>query len=167
MRNILSSLRNVECHQSIYLLLRDIPALTSSITRLKNTFILLASFCLLLAAQFSSAQETLAGLTSNGGPEGKGTAFTIKTNGTGFAITKGFADWGKNPTGGLIQGTDGSYYGMTNAGGTFNNYGTIFKITSTGELTVLRQLNYQIDGGYPYGDLTLGPDGNFYGLTNA
>ena len=96
------------------------------------------------------------GLTSNGGPEGKGTAFTIKTNGTGFAIVKGFADWGKNPTGGLVQGADGSYYGMTNAGGSYNNYGTIFKITSAGELTVLRQLNYPIDGGYPYGDLTLG-----------
>ena len=167
MKNTLPPAHYMESHKSIYLLFRRTPALTIPISQLKRTFILLASFGLLLASQFSLAQETLVGLTSNGGPEGKGTAFSIKTDGTGFAIVKGFADWGKNPTGSLIQGTDGSYYGMTSAGGSYNNYGTIFKIASTGELTILRQLNYATDGGYPNGDLTLGTDGNLYGLTNA
>lgn len=41
------------------------------------------------------AQNVLAGLTSNGGAEGKGTAFTIKTDGTGFNVFKTFADWGR------------------------------------------------------------------------
>ncbi|MGZ8524753.1 MAG: choice-of-anchor tandem repeat GloVer-containing protein, partial [Chitinophagaceae bacterium] len=167
MKHILPASPNLALNESIYLLIRRFLTLPGTESRLKRILILSAFSCLLLASQFSSAQETLAGLTSNGGPEGKGTAFTIKTNGTGFAIAKGFADWGKSPTGGLIQGADGSYYGMTNGGGTFNNYGTIFKITSAGVLTVLRQLNFTTDGGYPYGDLTLGADGNFYGLTSA
>src|SRR5687767_6773754 len=83
-----------------------------------------ALFCLM--PSFSSkAQDMLAGLTSNGGPEGKGTLFNIKTNGTGFTVVKGFADWGKNPLSNLVQGPDGNYYGMTFNGGTFSNYGTI------------------------------------------
>jgi uncharacterized repeat protein (TIGR03803 family) len=114
------------------------------------------------------AQDNLIGLTSNGGPQGKGTLFSIKTTGgSTFSILKAFPDWGRNPYGNLIQGADGSYYGMTYGGGTFNNYGTIFKITSTGVLTVLHQFNYTTDGGYPYGTLTLGKDGNFYGLTSG
>lgn len=152
---------------SPYLLLNESTCFTQLESLLKRVFILLGFFYLLVVPQFSSAQETLAGLTSSGGPEGKGTAFNIKTNGTGFTVAKGFADWGKNPTGGLIQGPDGSYYGMNNGGGTFNNYGTIFKITSAGVLTVLHQFNFITDGATPYGDLTLGADGNFYGLTSA
>ena len=66
----------------------------------KRIFICSALFILLLSISFfSNAQDALMGLTSNGGPQGKGTAFTIKTNGTGFAIVKGFADWGKESNG--------------------------------------------------------------------
>ena len=48
-----------------------------------------------LAISFlADAQNVLVGLTSNGGPEGKGTAFSITTSGTNFSIIKGFADLG-------------------------------------------------------------------------
>jgi uncharacterized repeat protein (TIGR03803 family) len=129
-------------------------------------------FTVLLWIMFFStnvlAQDNLVGLTSNGGPQGKGTLFSIKTTGgTTFSILKALPDWGKYPYGNLIQGPDGSYYGMSYGGGTFVNYGTIFKITSTGVLTVLHQFNYTTDGGYPFGSLTLGKDGNFYGLTSG
>jgi hypothetical protein len=43
------------------------------------------------------AQDVLVGLTSNGGPEGKGTMFSMKTTGANFSILKGFADWGSCP----------------------------------------------------------------------
>ena len=112
MKPILPASPALQLHQSTYLLIRREPTLTISGNRLKEILILLWFFCLLLSSKFSSAQETLVGLTSNGGPEGKGTAFSIKTNGTGFAIAKSFADWGKNPTGGLVQGPDGNYYGL-------------------------------------------------------
>ena len=101
-------------------------------------------------------------------PEGKGTAFSIKSNGTGFSIIKGFADWGNTPNGDLFRNSDGNFYGMTSAGGTFNtNSGTIFKMTSSGVITVLRQLDYTNDGGYPQGELIKGNDGNLYGMTNS
>jgi len=35
---------------------------------------------------FAQAQDVLVGLTSNGGPEGIGTAFSIKTSGANFSI---------------------------------------------------------------------------------
>lgn len=120
----------------------------------------------LLPATFTKAQDVLAGLTSNGGTEGRGTAFSIKTNGTSFSIIKAFADWGKTPWGDLLNGNDGFYYGTTSVGGTFNS-GTIFKATATGTVTVLRQLTYATDGANPYGELTKGADGNFYGLTSS
>ena len=55
---------------------------------------------------------------------------------------------------------------MTLYGGTYN-FGTIFKITSTGTLTILRHFNSLTDGANPYGSLTIGTDGNFYGLTST
>src|SRR4051794_31651948 len=38
------------------------------------------------------AQDILTGLTSNGGPDGMGTAFSIKSTGANFSIMKTFAD---------------------------------------------------------------------------
>ncbi|MDQ3290957.1 MAG: hypothetical protein M3Q05_06665 [Bacteroidota bacterium] len=68
------------------------------------------SFLLLFSAFISVssavyAQENLVGLTSNGGPEGKGTLFSVKTNGTGYSVLKGFVDWGKAPYGHLEKAT--------------------------------------------------------------
>jgi uncharacterized repeat protein (TIGR03803 family) len=119
-----------------------------------------------LCASFIKAQDVFMGLTSNGGTEGRGTAFSIKSNGTNFSITKAFADWGKNPNGDLVQGTDGDFYGMTLTGGTYT-YGTIFKVTSAGAITILHQLNSFTDGANPYGELTKGSDGNFFGMTST
>ena len=123
-------------------------------------------FFALLITPAVKAQDVLAGLTSNGGTEGRGTAFSIKTNGTSFSIIKAFADWGKTPFGDLLTGTDGNFYGMTTLGGTYT-YGTIFKATPSGVITVLRNLNSTTDGANPYGELTKGADGNYYGLTSS
>lgn len=129
-----------------------------------TTLLLLINF--LAATSFLNAQDTFLGLTSNGGPDGRGTAFSIKNNGNNFSITHAFADWGKNPNGDLIQGSDGDFYGMTYTGGTYT-YGSIFKVTSAGVITILHQLNSVADGANPYGELTKGNDGNFYGTTSS
>lgn len=121
---------------------------------------------LLCTPLFLHAQDVLVGLTSNGGPQGKGTAFTINNTGAGFSIIKSFADWGKNPNGNLIRAIDGSFYGLTNSGGT-HNQGTIFKVTTAGLVTVLHHFNSLTDGANPLGSLVQASDGNFYGLTNA
>lgn len=129
-------------------------------TLIGTTLILL----LFLISIFTKGQETLVGMTSNGGPQGKGSVFAVKTNNTGFVLLKEFADWGKNPKGNLILGADGFYYGMTQFGG-INGYGSIFRVSPTGAITMLRHFNFATDGASPFGSLTLGPDGNFYGLT--
>ena len=133
---------------------------------LNKPVIFLNVLLLMMLATGLKGQETLMGLTSNGGTEGRGTAFTIKTNATAFTIVKAFPDWGKTPWGDLLKGDDGNFYGMTNGGGTFN-YGTIFKATPTGIVTVLHHFNYATDGANPYGELIKGADGSLYGFTSV
>ncbi len=128
------------------------------------TLFLLLNF--LITSLCIKAQDTFLGLTSNGGPDGRGTAFSIKNNGNNFSITHSFADWGKNPNGDLIQGDDGDFYGMTFTGGTYT-YGSIFSVTPAGVITILHQFNSTPDGANPYGELTKGNDGNFYGMTSS
>src|SRR5690242_14517070 len=138
----------------------------STSTQFSNRKILFLVVSALLTL-FTNAQNVLVGLTSNGGPEGKGTAFSIKTNGTNFSVINGFVDWGKSPNGDLLLGNDGNFYGMTYTGGTYIYPGTIFKMTPAGAVTILRQLNSNPDGQYPYGELIKGADGNFYGMTSS
>jgi uncharacterized repeat protein (TIGR03803 family) len=71
---------------------------------------------------------------------------------------------GAAPEGNLALGPDGSFYGTTEGGGTTNNYGTIFKITTGGDLTTLVTFE-GTNGVNPLAGLTLAPDGNFYGTT--
>jgi hypothetical protein len=76
---------------------------------------------------------------------------------------------------GLVQGTDGNFYGTTPYGGASsacdNSFpfptggcGTIFKITERGTLTTLFSFD-STDGAYPFGGLVQGADGSFYGTT--
>jgi uncharacterized repeat protein (TIGR03803 family) len=72
---------------------------------------------------------------------------------------------------GLVEGSDGNFYGTTYAGGT-NHDGTVFKITPQGLLTTLwqfcsvqDQFGDCLDGSSPYAGLVKGSDGNFYGTT--
>jgi uncharacterized repeat protein (TIGR03803 family) len=72
---------------------------------------------------------------------------------------------GSNPVGGLVEGSDGIFYGTTNEGGANGNYGTVFKITPQGTLTTLYSFCAQAgctDGENPDGGLVEGSDGNFY-----
>ncbi|GAO44402.1 choice-of-anchor tandem repeat GloVer-containing protein [Flavihumibacter petaseus] len=121
---------------------------------------------MLLSAFRLTAQEEMLGLTTNGGPEGKGTLYSIKTNGADFSVVNGFADWGDGPLGNLTKGADGDFYGMTYQGGTYG-YGTIFKMTAAGKVTVIKQFDLTNDGGYPKGSLLLATDGNFYGYVSG
>src|SRR5215216_5776359 len=97
------------------------------IKKINRSIFLLLLLNFLISVPSSKAQDTFLGLTSNGGPEGRGTAFSIKSTGSNFAIMKAFADWGKMPYENLLLGSDGNYYGLTSEGGTFN-FGTIFKM---------------------------------------
>ncbi|HEX5151209.1 MAG TPA: choice-of-anchor tandem repeat GloVer-containing protein [Parafilimonas sp.] len=128
------------------------------------SFVLLAA--LLITSFNSYAQNVLVGLTSNGSIEGKGSAFSISTNGNNFSVIKGFTDWGTAPNGSFYKDDDGNFYGMTSKGGS-ENAGTIFKMSASGQMTMLKQFFYTKDGAYPDGELVKGPDGYLYGMTVA
>jgi len=64
------------------------------------------------------------------------------------------------PFGRLVEGCDGCFYGTTALGGSFSN-GTVFKITSSGELTVLGSL-LATNGLFARDGLMFGHDSNFY-----
>jgi uncharacterized repeat protein (TIGR03803 family) len=70
---------------------------------------------------------------------------------------------GSGPTG-LIQGSDGNFYGTTTFGGQFQK-GTVFRITPEGEETVVYSFAGGSDGAYPSPGLVPGPGNSFYGTT--
>ena len=83
---------------------------------------------------------------------------------------KGYPTDGYRPLGILVQGTDGNFYGTTYKGGTTFGNGTVFKITPAGVYTLLYSFNYgngNFDAQLPAAGLTLGTDGNFYGVASA
>lgn len=123
-------------------------------------------FAVLFSLKRLKAQDVLFGLTSNGGPEGKGTAYSIRSDTKAFTVIKGFADWGASPVSDLVRGSDGYLYGMSPNGGTYN-HGTLFKISTGGDITVLKHFNLYAEGGYPNGSLIQANDGNFYGMLNS
>jgi uncharacterized repeat protein (TIGR03803 family) len=69
---------------------------------------------------------------------------------------------GAGPAGGLIQATDGNYYGVTGGGGPGS--GTIFRLSPDGTLTTIYTFS-KTDGTFPGAGLIQGTDGSFYGTT--
>ena len=65
----------------------------------------------------------------------------------------------------LLAATDGRLYGTTRMGGTFN-LGTVFRMTTTGEVTVLHSFTGG-NSGYPAAALVEAADGNLYGTTQG
>jgi uncharacterized repeat protein (TIGR03803 family) len=77
----------------------------------------------------------------------------------------GNAEDGKDPSPGLIQGSDGNLYGTTSHGGAYDS-GTVFRITPAGEHTVLWSFGAVDEDGYaPVAAPLQGSDGNLYGTT--
>jgi uncharacterized repeat protein (TIGR03803 family) len=108
------------------------------------------------------------GATEYGGTSGYGNIFRITPSGTETEVVAlAYAPDRNNYVTGLIQGSDGSLYGMMTAdssGGDGNGYGSTFKLTLDGTLTTLGQFD-GTDGSLPVGKLVQASDGNFYGMT--
>jgi uncharacterized repeat protein (TIGR03803 family) len=125
------------------------------------------------------------GTTSSGGGEngdGGGIVFMLTPSGEETVLHR-FPDVvattsdGSNPYAGVIQGSDGNFYGTTYNGGAFNSSGngrgTVFMVTPEGVETVLHSFSGNgavegsTDGAYPNSTLIQASDGNFYGTTNS
>lgn len=105
------------------------------------------------------------GTTVAGGANSHGSVYKMTPSGTvttlhSFDLTTD----GAQPFAPLVQGNDGSFYGMTYNGAGSVRYGVVFKVTSKGSFKVLHVFGLS-DGADAYGPLVLGKDGNFYGAT--
>jgi len=100
---------------------------------------------------------------------GCGTVFKMSSDGRLTTLHSFDGTDGSSP-GGLVLGTDGSFYGVASNGGGSdacpNGCGTIFKMTPDGALTTLHAFG-STDGAYPTGALVQATDGLFYGVTFA
>jgi uncharacterized repeat protein (TIGR03803 family) len=117
------------------------------------------------------------GTSTHGGPggsTGSGSVFKITPTGTetplyNFCAQPNCTD-GANPYAGLVQATDGNFYGTTYSGGSYGG-GTIFKVTPAGTLTTLYSFCPEglpcADGANPAGALIQGTDGNLYGTSGG
>ena len=135
-------------------------------TVLKN-FYIFTTGGYLAAGLIQGTDGALYGTAVQGGSRGYGTVFKLNTDGTGFTVLKNFdyfTDGGYLQGGGLVQRTDGTIYGTAYGGGS-SGAGTVFQLNADGsDFSVF--LNFDgANGGYPFGKLSQGTDGNLYGTT--
>jgi uncharacterized repeat protein (TIGR03803 family) len=111
------------------------------------------------------------GTTANGGANGKGAIFQVTPQGQETVLHSftGGSDGGQ-PLSGLIEASDGNLYGSTTEGGTISEAcifgcGTVFRISLSGDFTILHSFAGATDGDSP-GSLIQVSDGNLYGTAS-
>jgi uncharacterized repeat protein (TIGR03803 family) len=125
------------------------------------------------AALKQGSDGNFYGTTQYGGINDAGTIFKIVVIGNPTPLYSsiysfgGAAGDGTSPYARLIQGSDGYFYGTTLTGGT-GDHGTIFKIDTSGVLTILHSLAGEpMEGEIPYAGVIQAADGNLYGVTGS
>ncbi|MGA8534791.1 MAG: choice-of-anchor tandem repeat GloVer-containing protein [Candidatus Tumulicola sp.] len=112
-------------------------------------------------------QDTLYGTTYEGGAyNNKGTVFSISTTGMNERILHSFGNGsdGANPNSELIL-VNGRLYGTTYTGGTIEEYGTVFRVSTAGKEHVLHNFgSVQNDGFFPRAGL-INVNETLYGTT--
>jgi len=120
-----------------------------------------------LQTPFAGVIPGLYGTTPDGGDFNRGMVY--KANPLGRFVTlysfKGSGD-GQTPYGGLVRDKLGIFYGTTNLGGAFG-VGTVFKLDTSGNETVLYNFSGGSDGGNPSAGLIIDSLGNLYGTTST
>jgi len=118
------------------------------------------------AGVIQAADGSFYGTTAGGGDFNGGTVFSIDAAGlltTLHSFTGGVGE-GANPSAGVIQAADGSFYGTTVQGGP-SDAGTIFRLNAAATLTTLHAFTGGSDGRYPRAGVIQAADGSFYGTT--
>ena len=128
-----------------------------------------------VAPLIQAANGNFYGTTYYGGPYLAGSAFEITTAGK-FSFLHSFDRIvnGANPNAGLVQASNGNFYGITSEGGANAGFqtegGTVFEMTPGAVVTVLYSFCAQAncsDGSLPTGGLVQATDGNFYGTAQG
>jgi uncharacterized repeat protein (TIGR03803 family) len=115
------------------------------------------------------------GTTWYGGISNAGTIFRVTTNGDLTTLVSFVGTNGGWPQSSLIQGNDGFLYGTTRLGGFgrfdfgfgFPGAGTVFRVSTNGELTTLYSFDVDEHGWQPLAPLMQASDGNFWGTTHG
>lgn len=109
----------------------------------------------------------LYGMTSQGGINNMGVLFQYDPATSIYSKKLDFAGItnGANPSGSLIQASDGKLYGMTRYGG-INNNGVLFQYDPIASIYI-KQFDFAgvTNGALPEGSLLQTRDGNLYGMT--
>src|SRR5206468_17707 len=100
------------------------------------------------------------GTTYSGGSNGVGTVFKMNAAGTVTTLHSFIGSDGTYPQAGLIQASDGNFYGTTSYAG------TVFKMNAAGTVTTLHSFTGGSDGATPQAGLIQASDGSFYGTTS-
>lgn len=117
------------------------------------------------AALIQATDGNLYGTTFSGGVNANGNVFKMTLSGavTSLHVFDNTNGDGAYPYAGLIQGTDGDFYGTTETGGSYLYFGSVYKMTAAGVVTILHSFNVT-DGDIPTANL-IQVNGNFYGTT--
>lgn len=115
------------------------------------------------------AAGNLYGTTEYGGTASWGTVFTIRTDGTGFALLRSFvggASDGAFPWAGVVLDGAGNLFGTTFGGGAAS-LGTVFRLKTDGSGFVIVHsfAGGAADGSYPEAPVALDSGGYLYGTT--
>jgi uncharacterized repeat protein (TIGR03803 family) len=118
------------------------------------------------SALIQGSDGNLYGTAEKGGTNSNGTIFKLSTAGVilwSYSFPGGSG--GSSPVAGLIQASDGNFYGTTFAGGNALGIGTIYRLDQDGNVVVVYTFQSNTDGSNPEAGLVQGTDGNLYGTT--
>ncbi len=117
------------------------------------------------AGLIRDAAGNLFGTTLYGGDYDDGTVYEVDAAGMEKVLYSfnGSPD-GENPEAGLVLDQSGNLYGTTSLGGA-DGQGTVFKVDTAGQETVLYSFKGTTDGRSPYAGVARDKAGNLYGTT--
>lgn len=115
-----------------------------------------------------AADGNYYGLTEQGGADNGGTAYVMSPTGK-LSILYNFGGTAGDPvgpSGPLIQGADGNFYGTSSQGGGLGG-GAVFRMSGTGQVTILHNFPAKstTDGVAPMGGVVQSRNGALFGVT--